>query len=204
MHVPFLSYDRLKAEAASTLSKSHVCDRFPIAIELIVERDYEMEVVPIRGLQDAFNIDAFISRDTTIISVDEFVLEKRLNRYRFSLAHELGHRVLHREILQTMAFESIEDWKSQAAQIPEREYGFLEYQANTFANCLLVPADKLDERFEQAVDQIRTAGLNPAEYPDECMDSISTGLGRQFEVSRNVIQNRLTNKHEDFESRLRT
>ncbi|MEX1028354.1 MAG: ImmA/IrrE family metallo-endopeptidase, partial [Candidatus Paceibacterota bacterium] len=188
MHVPFLSYDRLKAEAASTLSKSHVCDRFPIAIELIVERDYDMDVVPIRGLQKAFNIDAFISRDTTTISVDEFVLENRLNRYRFSLAHELGHRVLHREILRAMTFESIEDWKSQVTQIPEREYGFLEYQANTFANCLLVPADELDKRFEQAVDQIRTAGLNPAEYPDECMDSICTACGFRFLCDLNVDQ----------------
>jgi hypothetical protein len=203
MDVPFLSYDELRAEAKRTLGASQYHDRFPVAIELIVERDYEMDVVPIRGLQSAFYIDAFISRDATTISVDEFVLENRLNRYRFSLAHELGHRVLHRDILQSMEFDSIEDWKLAVTEIPEREYGFLEYQANTFANCLLVPADELDRRFEQAVAQIRGAGLNPAEYPDECMDSICTALGKQFEVSRNVIQNRLTNKHEDFESRLR-
>lgn len=200
--VPYLSYDQLKQEAGKTLGSSQYGDRFPVAIELIVERDYEMDVVPIRGLQNAFNIDAFISRDATTISVDEFVLENRLNRYRFSLAHELGHRVLHREILQSMEFDSVEDWKTQVTQIPEREYGFVEYQANTFANCLLVPAAELDPRFEQAVEQIRHAGLNPADYPDECMDSICTALGRQFEVSRHVIQNRLTNKHEDFESRL--
>lgn len=203
MDVLFLSYDELKVAAATTLSESSYADFFPVAIEMIVERDYEMDVVPIRGLQNAFNIDAFISRDLTTISVDEFVLENRLNRYRFTLAHELGHRVLHRDILGAMEFDSIEDWKSQIMQFPEREYGFLEYQANTFANCLLVPADELDRRFDGAVEQIKAAGLNPAEFPDECLDSICTALGKQFEVSRNVIQNRLTNKHEGFESRLR-
>jgi hypothetical protein len=203
MDVPFISYDQLKAEAARVLSKSSYANHFPVAIELIVERDFKMDVVPIRGLQTAFNIDAFISRDMTTISVDEFVLENRLNRYRFSLAHELGHRVLHREILGAMEFESIEDWKTQIVQFPEREYGFLEYQANTFANCLLVPAESLDRRFDTAIQQIKAAGLNPADYPDECLDSIATGLGKQFAVSRDVLLNRLTNKHEDFQSRLR-
>jgi hypothetical protein len=90
MNVPFLSYDQLKAEAAQVLLQSSYASRFPVAIELIVERDFKMDVVPIRGLQTAFNIDAFISRDMTTISVDEFVLENRLYRYRFSLAHGLG------------------------------------------------------------------------------------------------------------------
>lgn len=202
MDVPFLSYDALKAAATRTLSASNYANHFPVAIEMIVERDFRMDVVPIRGLQNAFNIDAFISRDLTTISVDEFVLENRLNRYRFTLAHELGHRVLHGDILRAMEFASIKDWKSQITEFPEREYGFLEYQANTFANCLLVPAEELDRRFADSVEQVKSAGLSPADYPDECLDSIATGLGKQFEVSRDVILSRLTNKHEDFQTRL--
>jgi hypothetical protein len=202
MDVPFLSYDQLKADAANVLSQSRYVDRFPVAIELIVEQDFEMDVVPIRGLQTAFNIDAFISRDMTTISVDEFVLENRLNRYRFSLAHELGRRVLHREILREMEYETIEEWKSQIIEFPEKQYGFLEYQANTFANCPLLPPKPLDRSFDLAVEKIRAAGLNPAVFPDVCLDSIATGLGKQFEVSRDVVLNRLTNKHENFQSRL--
>lgn len=203
MDVPFLSYDRIKAEAARVRLQGNYAKRFPVDIELIVERDYQIDVVPIRGLQDRFNIDAFISWDMTTISVDEFVLENRLNRYRFTLAHELGHRVLHRDVLQTMKCESIEDWKSQMRDFPERAYGFLEYQANTFANCLLILADELDRRFDAAIEQIKDAGLNPSQYPDECLDAMATGLGKQFEVSREAILHRVTNKHEGFESRLR-
>lgn len=202
MDVPFLSYDQLKAAAAETLLNSNYADRFPVAIEMIVERSFGMDVVPIRGLQNSFNIDAFISQDLAAISVDEFVLENRLNRYRFSLAHELGHRVLHREIFGAIKFKSITDWKSRITQFPEKEYSFLEYQANTFANCLLVPASQLDRRFEAAVERIRRGGVNPSEYPDVCLDAIATELSYQFEVSSDVIQRRLTNKHEDFQSRL--
>jgi hypothetical protein len=127
MNVPFLSYDQLKAEAAQVLLQSSYASRFPVAIELIVERDFKMDVVPIRGLQTAFNIDAFI----------------------------------------------------------------------------LVPEESLDRRFGIAVQRIKAEGLNPAEFPDECLDSIATGLGKQFEVSRDVVLNRLNNKHEDFLTRLR-
>lgn len=203
MVVPFISYEQLKAEASRVLLQSSYANRFPVEIELIVELDFKMEIVPIRGLQTAFNIDAFISRDMTTISVDEFVLENRLHRYRFSLAHELGHRVLHREIIGAMEFESIEDWRTQINQFPEHEYGFLEYQANTFANCLLVPAEILDRRFDEAVQRVKAAGMNPADFPDECLHAIATGLGRQFEVSREAVLNRLTNKYEVFQTRLR-
>jgi len=201
MEVPYLSYDQLKATATETLSKSQYRNQFPVAIELIVERDYQMDVIPIPGLQHAFNIDAYISRDAKTISVDESVLENSLYRYRFSLAHELGHRVLHRDILQDMHFSSIDDWKRQLTSFPQREYGFLEYQANTFANCLLVPFNELDVRFDHAIAFIKSHGLNPAEYPDECLDAICSELGPQFEVSRHVIKFRLNNKHEDFQSR---
>lgn len=131
IEVPYLSYEHLKRAAENTLAGSAFSSRFPVDIELIVEKDFGIEVIPFRGLQDRFSFDAFISQDAKTISVDEFVLEKRINRYRFSLAHELGHRVLHEEILQALSFPTIQEWKSQIGLIPEREYGFLEYQANT-------------------------------------------------------------------------
>ena len=137
--VPFLSYEQLKRTAETTLGDSASAGRIPVDIELIVERDFRIEIIPFRGLQDRFSIDAFISQDAKSISVDEFVLENRITRYRFSLAHELGHRVLHERILKSMNFPTIQDWKSQIGQIPEREYRFLEYQANTFANAYFCP-----------------------------------------------------------------
>lgn len=89
MDVPYFTYDYLKDQAAAVLSRSKYATRFPVEIELIVEQDFKMDVVPIRGLQGSFNIDAFISSDMSTISVDEFVLENRLNRYRSRLRMNL-------------------------------------------------------------------------------------------------------------------
>ncbi len=60
--VPFLSYEALKARAACVLEGSKFKDRFPVEIELIVESDFEIEIMPIRGLQTAYEIDAYISK----------------------------------------------------------------------------------------------------------------------------------------------
>ncbi len=125
------------------------------------------------------------------IAVDESALDNRINRYRFSLAHELGHRVLHREILAEIEFETAAAWKECVTQVPERQYGFLEYQANTFANALLVPQQQLEPRFEQIIEKIRAAGLEPKEYPDVCLDTVSTELGKQFRVSPATMRIRL-------------
>ena len=75
--------------------------------------------------------------------------------------------------------------------MPERQYGFLEYQANTFANALLVPQQQLEPRFEQIIEKIRAAGLEPKEYPDVCLDTVSTELGKQFRVSPATMRIRL-------------
>ena len=199
IEVPFLSYEQLKRTAEMTLESSRSARQIPVDIELLVERDFGIEIIPFRGLQERFGIDAFISQDAKSISVDEFVLENRINRYRFSLAHELGHRVLHDAILKSLSFPTIQAWKSQMSQIPEREYSFLEYQANTFANCLLLPSKELAESFQRALAIVRENGIEPAAHPEVCLDSISTGLGKQFKVSREAVLNRLKNKFESFE-----
>ncbi|PHS00447.1 MAG: hypothetical protein COA78_23975 [Blastopirellula sp.] len=198
--VPFLSYQELKARAEAVLNESSFSDQFPVEIELILEKDYGMDIIPIPGLQTAFQIDAFISKDMNAVTVDENVYSNRINRYRFTLAHELGHRVLHQEILASSTFESAEEWKHYVTMIPEKKYGILEYQANTFANALLVAQEQLEDRFQEAIDKVKIAGLDPKSYPGECLDYISTDLGKQFQVSAQSIEIRL--RKEDFFNQL--
>lgn len=191
IEVPFLSYPDLKQRAEEVLAQSSYHDVFPVEVELIVEKDFRIDIIPIVGLHHGFGIDAFISKNLREIRVDEYVLDNFEARYRFTLAHELGHHVLHPEIIASIPFTSISEWKDCMANFPEKQYGFLEYQANTFANALLVPQAELESRFFAMVDRIRQGGLEPKEYPDECMETISTELGKQFRVSRMTMLIRL-------------
>ena len=65
-------------------------------IEEIVEFDFRINIVPVLGLQREFEVEGFTSGDLKNIYVDEYTYTDRITRYRFTLAHEMGHIVLHR------------------------------------------------------------------------------------------------------------
>lgn len=86
-------------------------------------------------------IDALISSDWKSIYVDreEYLDERRHNRLRFSLAHEIGHFVLHKKIYADFDIKNEKDYYRLNKNIPQKQYSYIETQANKFANYLLVP-----------------------------------------------------------------
>jgi hypothetical protein len=84
-----LSYDDLRRLAEEFLEEFHEERTLPVPIEEIVEFDFELEIVPMEGILDDLEVDAFLTSDLKQIYVDAFVLKHRYRRFRFSLAHEL-------------------------------------------------------------------------------------------------------------------
>jgi Zn-dependent peptidase ImmA (M78 family) len=72
-------------------------------------------------------------------------LQHHRNRQRYTLAHELGHYMLHKEknidIVDTTFFRN-------------QETDSIEYMANEFAAKLLMPEDKLKEQIDQGIKNI--------------------------------------------------
>jgi Zn-dependent peptidase ImmA (M78 family) len=100
-------------------------------------------------------------RSLKTIRVDQGVFESRSPyRYRFSLAHELGHTELHRKIYEQIDFSTIDEWKAALKQIPEHLRSRLEFQAYDFAGLFLVPLDALRNRFEQALKILERAKVD--------------------------------------------
>ena len=58
-----------------------------------------LEITPVRGLRQRFGIDGSVSLDLGEILVDEWLMERRQARYRFTLAHEIGHVVLQQRVV---------------------------------------------------------------------------------------------------------
>jgi len=106
---PFLPYDTLRRRAGDFLRTHHPEGSIPVPIEEIVEFRYRIDIIPVPGLQEAFEVDGFISSDLKAITVDSFVYERRPGRYRFTLGHELAHAVLHRRIYQAHQFRTTEE-----------------------------------------------------------------------------------------------
>jgi Zn-dependent peptidase ImmA (M78 family) len=163
----------------------------PVPIEQIVEFGFEMDIIPMPGFHRNYDVDAFISTDLTEIRVDQAVYEaKNKNRYRFSLAHELSHRILHESVFRNLRFRTVAEWKESRTAIPEREYSRLEFQANTLAGLILVPPRELAERFATAKMHAESVGISLIDARPEAWDNIERWLAGEFQVSQGVIARR--------------
>jgi len=188
---PVLSYEDLRRRAGDFLRTHHPAGTIPVPIEEIVEFRYRIDIIPVPGLQEAFEIDGFISSDLKSIMVDAFVYERRPGRYRFTLAHELAHVVLHRRIYQEHAFRTVEEWKRFQREMDEEDRRWLEWQAYAFAGLVLVPAEPLRAKYQKAVRAATRVGLSLQKAGEVARSYVADWVARRFEVSAQVIERRL-------------
>ena len=195
----FLSYEQLRVEAAEFLARYHPTGTVPVPIESIAEEQFEIDIVPVPGLQltlqsDEQGVVGFITSDLKEIHIDEWVWNYRYNRYRFTIAHELGHAVLHRELILRRQFRSAEEWKAFINSIPDDEHRWYEWQAYAFAGLVLVPAQPLRRTFAARVAEVRRfverEGMVLAAVADTVWDIVLELVAKDFEVSTEVVERR--------------
>lgn len=191
LEVPQYPYEALKQRANNFLGTHHPKGTIPVPIEEIIEFKFRMDIIPIPGLHQGFEIDGFITSDLSSIYVDQFVYESRPGRYRFTLAHELGHAVLHRRVYQKVRFSTIKEWKRFVDEIDVQDHGWLEWQAYTFAGLILVPPDSLRRKLAEAMHRANAAGFSIRKAEDVAKLYITSWLAKQFDVSSQVIDKRL-------------
>jgi Zn-dependent peptidase ImmA (M78 family) len=167
----------------------------PINMEKVIEIRIGLDIEPIHGLLNLIDMDAYLKMDLTgiVIDCDCYMKEKFSNRLRFSLAHELGHYVLHREIYKKMIFTTPQEWKDFIDYLPESEYGSFEWQSNEFAGRFLVPYEALLARVNELPEVLRQVTLlNYLEKePDAVLSRVSSFLRKPFGVSEDVIERRV-------------
>lgn len=179
------------------LSKNNV---IPVPILDIVEFDLEMEIIPIPDLLSDLDIDGFLGNNLKTISIDKKMYwdERFENRLKFTLAHEVGHLVLHSDQISQCTFDNAIEWVKLRLEINEEDLGWFEWQAYEFGGRLLVPHELLKEEIDKNISKIaeykKVFGNNNIEG---LIDNLSFGISRTFGVSKNVISRRI--KHEGFQ-----
>lgn len=108
------------------------------------------------------------------------------NRTRFTIAHEVGHFMLHKTCFENLNIHAVEDIYNISDQISEDDYGWIEYQAYSFAGQVLVPKNILINEVEKRMGQIPKEKFLP-----EKIFSISQELLEMFNVSGEVLLRRL-------------
>ena len=130
-------------------------DRTPIDVFTFFEIDLGLDPIPFDDLTAKYRVEAAIKADFTGIYLDAeqySLMEKgpdwKLNRLRFSVAHELGHYFLHRDLPQKDNFAALPDFARWNENYGGKKYA-VEQDANEFAGRLLVPEARLNAAFEE-------------------------------------------------------
>lgn len=186
-----LSYVEIEAKAEEFLQEYNPKGTVPVPIERIVEIDLDFNVIPKKGLKNIHKIDAFLSADLTELYIDHDDYMNETNRGRFSLAHEIGHFVMHKEIVQMVT--NIDDWKKRILGDGSRR-ALLENEANDFAGCVLMPRQALQKEYDQqmakAEKEFKKLGLSLKDT--SVVDSyIAVAIGKVFGVSQQAAEIRI-------------
>ncbi len=191
--VPYKSKKLLTALATSFLEENWN-GGFPIDVEAICD-NLGIGIVPIKNLNFEFGIDAFITSDFKTIFVDDDEFSKESSRYRFSIAHELGHYVLHRDFYPK-DIKGLDAFLGASANYSNRDS---EFQANYFAGKLLVPDEELRLKMSEVFkgNPKETAWQMSASEKEAAYNDII----RHFKVSGQTLSIRLADVYPELAAR---
>ncbi len=161
-----------------------------------LQNKYDLEV------QHNSNLDSgvlgTISFDPLLVRIDDNQSESK-HRIRFTLAHELGHLLLgHQKYMVAENCHTKDIDLETPRNIMLKDIVRMEWQANYFASCLLLPEHQFITAFliESAKNELVDRGHGLLYLDDQACNldtfyKITGPLMNQFDVSRSVVKIRL-------------
>jgi Zn-dependent peptidase ImmA (M78 family) len=188
---PFLTYEAIQKVSEIFLKEHHPSGELPIPIEEIVEFELGIDIVPIPGLYRSVSVNGFLTSDMRCIYVDQTQYEQYEQKYRFTIAHEVGHLVLHKGCYEGVNYTNLDEFLVDYGSIDGIDMGWFETQASWFAELVLVPTEQLREICthvvrDRAHDIRRVGGLTGATW-----SYLANDIARPFNVSPAVVECRI-------------
>ena len=123
-----LSQDKIRDEAEQFRKEHIFTPDLPVDIEQVVEATMGISIIPVDSLQRQCDMDGFIANDYSSIYVDKFLYtdDRYYKRVRFTIAHEVGHYILHRSTIDGLKFHDEEEWIEFRMGINEETIGWFE------------------------------------------------------------------------------
>lgn len=193
---PFLSRISVKNEVEKFVNQFGDGWEYPLDVELLAE-DIGLRLKLLPDIEQRYNQLAMLSGDLKFIQIEEslFLNDRYVNRYRFSIAHELGHWYLHSNLFKKVEYRNASEWAEFLCAIPDDEKGYLEIHANRFASELLVPTNLLIPKVQEQTENIKAyIKLLPDANATDTIDYIAPRIALEFGVSEQTMINRIKNE----------
>ena len=134
------------------------------------------------------------TEDRVAIYIDEDVIENQEGRYRFTLAEEYAHSVLHAELFRDV--HSLDDSIRLHQSLTGEEIWLMDRHARYLAACILIPASQVLEFAQNLVPpQLDPVAHLIAEVRDEELFSTAARILHSFyRVSEICMRYRIANQ----------
>lgn len=202
--IPYIPYDELRKYADDFLNRYHPDENLPIPIEEIVEFQLKLNIIPIKELKNIHDIDGWLTSDLRSIIVDEYQIEHFENRYRFTLAHEVSHLVLHKKVYESANISKTGDYLEFIKQLEETGLvANFEWQANNLAGLILVPEYHLLQEAKKisSVHIKNTSTDDIIKHTEIFWDLVKWKLSKAFNVSEKTIDIRF--QHDNVSNKIK-
>jgi len=193
--VPYLNHENVREHAKIFLEKYHPSLQLPIPIEWIIESDLCLHIHPFPNLYRIFGQSGFLGRERKVIYIDEYQYDNFVEKYRFSLAHEVGHFVMHESLYEGLSFNSEQEYIEWLHSRPRNSLGWFETHANWFAGQILVPTERLKECCVSLLESNRDRFSGSEYLLPEFWSFASNDLAEPFEVNPLVVEIRIRNEN---------
>jgi hypothetical protein len=194
--LPSGTYPQFQISELERIARRLLEERFPEGVPIPIDIDYLAESEPgvsldiMPGLRHDFGIAGAVvvhpkERQFTIL-IDQSVADGNAAFYRFTLAEEFSHLVLHRSVLEQI--ETVED--AARLHASPAYYDHLDRNAKWLASALLMPEWCLQEDARALFSTLRTARLDEPTLTYK----LTIRLAQRYNVSQAAMSHRLRNR----------
>ena len=192
LKVPHITRQKAERVAEEFLTQHHPSRSLPVPIDLLAEKACNLDIVPCTGVDEVVDGHGFLASDLHTIYVDWGVYHHRIShRYRSTVAHELGHLLMHAAVYQSLCFECLDEYLDFIREVDEEALSWLETHANWFMGFVLVPGQDLRRLLDEKLVAWASAAGQSAALSPAVTDRIVRSLAQDFCVSSGMIKTRL-------------
>ncbi len=186
MEVKVLDNSELESIARSCLKKYGYQDK-PVDIERLCE-DMGISILPTASLESDLDVHAYLTDNCSIIVIDKDCFDYQIPRARFSIAHELSHKILHEPLYASSNITDLNSYKKFHKSIDNTALKRIELQAHALAGYLLIPSKLLQEEIQSMIKPLKR--ISQLSISDA--NNVLHELANVFEVSDQAMFKQLS------------
>jgi Zn-dependent peptidase ImmA (M78 family) len=199
MKFKHLTYEDYKLKAEKFLKDNpYGIGKIPTEIEILIEKSgIIIEVMD--DLKINYSVKGLVAKDIKNtrqmkIVIDSKHYENDEFEYKFTLAEELGHILLHLDFYN--GINNVEDYIKIYNEISDEDYRRFEQQARNLASFILLPQDEFNKYvLEWVNEKLEVLKLYNYDSIQRFADIISRGISREIILSSHVIYHTIFNRY---------